>query len=394
MPATMTTVEAITKEIYEGDIQSQMHSETVALKRIERSGNGIRSEVGGKYVVFPIKTRRNSGIGSRNELEQLPAAGQQGFARGTVSLAFDYGRVRVSGQVMDLADTNFQAFSDAMELEMSGLKDDLAKNANRQVYGTSVGTLATVTADGVNTVTVDSVKHLEVGFQIDIVVAANGTVKAANRQITAINDTTNVVTYDGADATAVAGDVLVRQGNWNREVHGFESIITATGSLFGIDPTVEPLWKATVDDNGGTPRALSESLMITMTDRVRAHGGKTSLILTGLGVRRAYFNLLSTQRRYTNTKDFEGGFTGLAFNNGREIPVVEDLDAPDETMYFLDESKITVYQDHDWEWMKRDGSIWKWVTDYDAYEAVNNKYWQIATKQRNAHAVLKDLIEG
>lgn len=394
MPATMTTVEAITKEIYQGDIQSQVHSETVALKRIERSGNGVRSEVGGKYVVFPIKTRRNHGIGSRNELEQLPRAGQQGFARGTVSLKYDYGRVRVSGQVMDLADTNAQAFSDAMDLEMSGLKDDLLKNANRQVYGTNLGTLATVTADGANTVTVDSVKYLEVGMQIDIVDPANGAATAADRQITAINEDTKVVTYNGADAVAVAGNILVRQGNWNREVTGLAALVTSTGALFGIDPATEPLWKATVDANGGTTRPLSESLMINMTDKVRSKGGKTSLILTSLGVRRAYFNLLKTERRFTNTKDFEGGFTGLAFHNGREIPVIEDLDAPDNTMYFLDESKITVYQDHDWEWMNRDGSTWKWVTDYDAYEAVINKYWEIGTNQRNAHAVAKDITEG
>ena len=394
MPATMTTVNAITKEIYQGDIQSQLQDEVVALKRIESSSNGIRSEVGGKYVVFPIKTRRNHGIGSRNELEQLPAAGQQGFARGQVSLKYDYGRVRVSGQVMDLADTNFQAFSDAMELEMSGLKTDLAKNANRQVYGTNLGTLATVTADGANTVTVNSTKYLEVGMQIDIKVAATSADRAANRQITAINETTKVVTYDGADVLAVAGDILVRQGNYNREVTGLAAMVTATGTLFNIDPTVEPSWAATVDANGGTTRPLSEGLMITMTDKVRVKGGKTSLILVGLGVRRAYFNLLSQQRRVTNTQEFKGGLTGLAFSNGRDIPVVEDVDAPDNTMYFLDESKITVYRDHDWEWMNRDGSTWKWVHDYDAYEAIINKYWEIATNQRNAHAVLADITEG
>jgi hypothetical protein len=395
MPATMTTIDAITKEMYQGDIQDQLQSEVTALKRLERSGDGIRSEVGGKYVVFPIRTKRNQGIGSRNELEALPVAGQQGFARGTVSLKYDYGRVKMSGQTMELADSNPQAFSDALDLEMDGLKNDLLKNANRQVFGTSLGTLATVTADAANTVTVNSIKYLEVGQQIDIVTPA-GVSHAANRQITAINESTNVVTYDGADASAsvVATDIIVRQGSWNREVSGFAASIAASGTIYGIDPTVTTQWKSTVDSNAGVNRPLSEGLMITMTDNVRKKGGKTSLIITSLGVRRAYFNLLSQQRRYTNTTEFEGGVRGLAFNNGREIPVVEDVDAPDNTMYFIDESKFKVYQDHDFKFMQRDGNIWKWVTDYDAYEAVMNKYWEIATNQRNAHGVIADITEG
>jgi hypothetical protein len=392
----MTTIDAITKEIYEGPIQDQLQSEVTALKRIERSGNGIRDEVGGKYVVFPIRTKRNQGIGSRNELEQLPAAGQQGFARGQVGLKYDYGRVRMSGQSMDLADSNPQAFSDAMDLEMDGLKDDLLKNANRQVFGTNLGTMGVVetTQASGNTFPVVNIKYLEVGQQVDLKVGVTSADRAANRQITAINETTRVVTLDGAAFVPTAGDILVRQGNWNREVTGLAALVTATGTLFNIDPTVQPLWKATVDSNGGVNRPISEGLLTTLTDKVRLKGGKTSVLITSLGVRRAYFNLLSQQRRFTGTKEFAGGITALTFSNGRDIPFVEDVDAPDNTIYALDESKIKVYQDHDFKWMQRDGNIWKWVTDYDAYEAVMSKYWEIATNQRNAHAVATDVTEG
>jgi hypothetical protein len=283
-----------------------------------------------------------------------------------------------------------------MDLEMTGLKNDLAKDQNRQVYGTNLGTLATVTADGAGTFTVGNARLIDVGMQIDVMTAATSTVRYSNRQVTAVNTTTNVVSYDTTpgEMTTVAGDIIVRTGNYNREITGLAAIVTATGSLFGVDPATEPTWSATVDANGGTPRPLSEGLMITLTDTVRTKGGKTSLILTGLGVRRAYFNLLSQQRRYPSTTTFEGGFTGLAFNNGREIPVIEDPDAPPNTMYFLDEDKFKIYRDHDWEWMNRDGSIWKWVVGYDAYEAILNSYWELGVTQRNAQAVLQDITEG
>lgn len=61
--------------------------------------------------------------------------------------------------------------------------------------------LATVTADGVNTVTVDDVTGLYPGMVIDIVNISTGAELAVDRTITNITSG-KVVTYDGADVTA------------------------------------------------------------------------------------------------------------------------------------------------------------------------------------------------
>jgi len=399
MPATLTTVNSITKEVYQGKIQNQLQEEAVGYKRVEQSSAGVESQVGGKYVTFPIRVRRNAGIGYRNELEQLQAGGQQGYNSVRVGLKYGYGRVRLSGQTFELADKNYQAFASAMDLEMSGLKGDIQKDVNRIFYGDGSGALAisTGTTTTVNTITVTSTKYLEVGQQIDLGTAAQllaSTPAGANRQITAINKSTKVVTFDGAAISTATSTLIVRTGNYNREPNGLKSIVTSTGALFNVDPATEPSWAAIVDANGGSNRALSESLMITNTDNARINGGKTSLILMSLGVRRAYFNLLSQQRRYPSTTNFAGGVTGLAFNNGREIPCVEDIDCPDNTMYGLDESSLKIYRDEPWSFMERDGSIWKWVHDFDAYEAILKQYWEIGTNRRNANFVVQDLTEG
>jgi hypothetical protein len=84
---------------------------------------------------------------------------------------------------------------------------------------------------------------------------------------------------------------------------------------------------------------------------VRIAGGKVSAIFYGLGVRRSYFTLLTQQRRYTDTKEFAGGFQGLPFNYGTEIPCIEDVDAPPNKMWGLQESEFKVYQEGDWHWM-------------------------------------------
>ena len=399
MPASLSTVAAILKEVYEPQVREQLENRTVALKRIERSGDGIETNVGGKYVTFPIHTTRNSGIGARNEMELLPTPGQQGYAAGRVNLKFQYGGIQVTGQMIELADKNYQAFANALDQETKGLKNDLGKDLNRQVYGTGTGALATVTADGANTVTVADAMYIQRGMQIDIVDGttlgnATPTVKASNRQVTSINLSTGVVTYSGADATAVAGDVITRTGNANREWTGLGAIIKSTGALYNLDPAVEPTWAAQVD-TAGANRAVSEGMMISMADQIMAAGGSVTAIFANLGVRRAYWNLLSQQRQYVNTQEFTGGFKGLAFTTDQgEIPFVSDTDAPKNAMLFVNEKELTLYREAEWEWMDRDGNMFSRVYGYDAYEARMYQYSEIGCHRRNSFGLIDKLTEG
>lgn len=392
MPATMTTVDAILKEVYALRIEDQTQNETIALKRVERSSDGIIETVGGKYVNFPLRVGRNTGIGNRNESEQLPAAGNQKYAEVTVPLRYSYGRVRFTGQLMTLAEKNYQAFASAMDNEMEFLKDDLAKDGNRQVYGDSSGLMASITDTAISaTHTVDNAQYLEIGMNTDVLIKSSGaTVTLANEIVDIVGNTVTWTTsFTGATTQGV-----YRQGNYGREISGFGSILSTTSTLHGLAPATQRKWAAVVVGNSGTNRALSEGLMIETVDKVRVNGGTTTLILTSLGVRRAYFNLLTQQRRYTDTKEFAGGFTGLAFNSGREIPVVEDPDAPPNKMRFIEESKIKVFRNKAWHWADDDGSVLKWVNSFDAWEALMRQYWEVGTTQRNAHADLQDITEG
>jgi hypothetical protein len=396
MPATMTTISAITKELYEKDMQDQLNNSTTALTRVQKTSEGVSSDVGGKYVVFPIHTKRNSGIGARNESEALPTAGQQGTAAARVGLKYLYGRVQLTGQTMELAKSNPQAFISALDLEVNGLKTDLAKDLNRQVYGDTLGAIVTsaATYTSSNDIVGTHVVWAEEGQMVDVT-QANGTIIASNREITAVNTATKTITISGAAVTGVAGDLVVRTGNYGREWDGFGSIIKDSGTLFNVDPTTQPRWKSYVDSNSGTNRALSEGLMILAVDSIRTKGGKVSLILQSLGVRRAYFNLLSQQRQIVNVKEFTGGFTGLAFTtDDGEIPVVADTDAPPNTQFHVNEKMLKWYREADWSFMDRDGSMWQRVVGYDAYEATMFQYSELGTHRRNSHGVIKDLTEG
>jgi hypothetical protein len=396
MGATLTTATNILKEIYEPRIREQLQNHLKTSKRIEQTSEGVTSEVGGKYVVFPVHVKRNHGIGARLEMEQLPTAKNQGYARAQVSLAYEYGSIRLSGQSMELAQSNFQAFASVLDEEVNGVQRDLAKDMNRQVYGTSVGALMTANAAyTTNTIPTDNTQYMEVGMMVDVYDSTGATQRAANREVTAVNKNTSIVVDGAAIAAGADGDIVVRTGSLNREIIGLSQIVSATGTLFNIDPSVEPLWKSVIDANGGTNRALSESLMIKMVDDVYTNGGNTTAIFTTLGVRRSYFNLLVQQRQYTNTKEFEGGFKGLAFttDNG-EIPVVSDVDCQPNRMYFINEKELKIYRESDWSFMDRDGSKWQRVIGYDAYDATLYKYCQLGTHRRNSHGLVMDITES
>lgn len=403
MGATLTTVSALCKEIYEPRVRKQLNDDAVTIRRVTKSSDNIETTVGGRYVTFPVKTRRNAGIGARNELEALPVAGQQGYNSARVGLKYLYGRVSMSGPTIELVNTNPQAFVSALEQELDSLRTDLAKDQNRQVYGDGSGAVAvcgTASAASNNFIAEDAGIYTQLGMQIDIIDGttlnnATPTVKAADRQVTSINTTTNTIVFSGATVATAVGDIIVRQGSVNREWTGLTKIIKSTGALYNIDPATEPIWSAYVDSNGGALRALSEGLMINTADAIRAAGGKTTAIFTNLGVRRAYFQLLVQQRSYTGVTKFDGGFSGLTFTtDAGEIPVVVDVDCPKNTMKFVNEDELTVYRQADWEFMDRDGSMWSRVGGYDAYEAVMYQYSDLGCHRRNSQGSLDDITEG
>jgi len=332
MSATLTTVNGILKEVYEGDINNQLNEERVTIKRIEQTSEGTGSDaVGGKYVVFPVRTARNHGISYRAENTQLAPAGRQGLKSATENLKYGYGRVRLTGQLIELAESNRQAFASAMDVEMDGLKNDLARDENRIAYGhidasVASGILARVTANSTGTtITVDSTQYIEEGMVVDITAA--GTPVSGGTAVTVLTvPTATTFTVSASVAGAVIGNYVSRTGDYNLEPNGLNRIVDSSGALHGLDPATTPSW-ASFEDS--TTTTLTEASMVKVTDEIRRRGGgKPTVIFASFGVRLSYFNLMTSLRRYNEPKEWTGGLVGLAFNYGKEIPLIEDRDTP------------------------------------------------------------------
>lgn len=403
--ANINSITPILKERYTSRIVEQLDNYTVFTSRLTKSSDNISSEFGGKYVYFPIHVGRNSGIGSRFEDEVLPSAGQQKYNGGRVRLKYAYGAIRVTGPSIALSDENPKAFAKVLTEETEGVTRDIARDFNRQLFGNGNGALGYFSAGstGATAVVSGSARGFGPDDYVDIY-DNTGALQTAGRRVLAVDYATRTLTFNTA-TTVVTGGYATRAGSGpdavkgNRELTGLKAIIDNASVLYDLDPALEPVWKAQQLVKAGG--ATLEETMTLMTDQIFAAGGKTSLMITSQGVRRAYAKELMTLRQTVNRTEHEGGFSGLRFVSdgpSGEIEILVDLDAPSGEIQFLDMSDFTLYRDKPWSWLERDGSMWKQVVEgggpKDAWRAEIAQYHELAISRRNTHGKITGITEA
>lgn len=383
-----------------GDLHEQLRDKNPALQMIESSSANITRN--GKEVIFDTHIGRNQGIGARGVREKLPTAGAQKYKQAHLYLTNLYGSIEVDGQLFEQAAEDYQAFINVVDMEITGLKRDLAVDLNRQVYGDGTGKIATVVSVAGQNITVDSTHWVQEGMTLTGIDTGTGTVADSGNQleVTAINETTKVITVTGTISALAAADVLVRASNttnsYGKEWTGLAAIVDDTTSLHEIDPASYPVWKATKTDisSGGVPGTLTELALINLVQNVDKKGGDVDVMLASPGVFNAYWNLLQGLRQFTNGATLTGGQRAFSFDAlGKPIKFVSDYAAPENTLYALSSKEIVLNRKRDWSWMDRDGSMWSRVSDTDAYEARYFQYSQLGTYRRNAHAVMTGIAE-
>lgn len=383
-----------------GDLHEQLRDKNPALQMIESSSANITRN--GKEVIFDTHIGRNQGIGARNAREKLPTAGAQKYKQAHLYLTNLYGSIEVDGQLFEQAAEDYQAFINVVDMEITGLKRDLAVDLNRQVYGDGTGTIATVVSVAGQVITVDSTHWVQEGMILVGIDTGTGAVADSGNEleITAIDEVNSTITVTGTISALAANDVLVRGSNttnsYGKEWTGLAAIVDDTSVLHEIDPADYPVWKSTKTDisSGGTPGTLTELALINLVQSVDKKGGDVDVMLASPGVFNAYWNLLQGLRQFTNGATLTGGQRAFSFDAlGKPIKFVSDYAAPENTLYALSSKEIVLNRKRDWSWMDRDGSMWSRVADTDAYEARYFQYSQLGTYRRNAHAVLTGIAE-
>lgn len=397
--ASLSTLSNILKDFYLPPVVEQLNNKVLLFKRLDKSNQ----ELVGNQAVVPLHTVRSGGIGPAGDGVALPAAGSQGYAKAVYDIKPQYGRIRVTGLAMEKTSKEAGAFLQALKGEIDGIRQDLQRDMARQAYGDGTGLIAqcgTTTAS--TTVTLASKEslrkgHIYIGMVVDIGTAADARAIATGRNVTDVSISGTTITIDGAVVTTSASHFVSRSGAALAttggavaagEINGLSNLVSAAAATVGgiNEATAGNGYWANQRDTA-TSTLTSDALVQNM-NQVNLQGGELSAMISSYGLQRKLFGLLQSQVRYVEPMKIEGGFKTLEFNGQ---PFIADRDAPFGKIFLLDERFLKVFANRDWHWLDEDGHILKWVTGFDAWEAVLARYLNIGATRRNVHLVMSNL---
>lgn len=362
-------------------------------------------EFAGRSWTFAAHVARNESGTSSSEGGYIPLAGRQGFEDFTDGIVQFYKQIEITGYAMEISERSVASYLKLLQGETEGVINDARYMLNLQGYGDGTGNLTEITADGANTVTVTTVQYLRVGMFIDLVNKSTDAVLASNRKITAINQTTKVVTYNGADATAVAGThVVVVTGNWKKEITGLKKIVDDGATfpiLHNVDGTVAGNEWWTSKLKSGNSLTFDEDQGQQMLDDISETGYETEIIITTRGIRRRYVNTLKASKRFNDSMagQLHGGFKTIDFNGQ---PMVTDDQCPKGTMWFLRPSDLAWFWlgANDFRWLRRDGKVLRMTTgvgpngeDMDNWRGTIYRFHNMATTRRRSQGRIDTLAD-
>jgi len=396
----------VLKTVYEGGIRELIPTKVKLYNKFQEKD---ARDWGGRYVEFPIKVGRNQGSGFGTELGQLPPAGRQDFATVRIPMRYQYGRIKLSAQVMKASQGSKAAFAPAMEQEMDGLIRDMTSEMGRVICYDGRGVLALQNGDATGTtVTVDSpggvagatngARFINPGMRITLVNPGTGTVRAS-----AVED---VITVPAAGTTFTTGTTIAAAGadndyivkyhgaqsdagnvsntSYAKESMGLLGMIDDGGyvaTLHGVPRATIPLFQSTVIGSVG---ALSSDVLQRGIDLADQRGdGDIDTLVMHHSVRRAYIAMTDDARRYISGDLSRPDAGTVAAKKGKltfgGIDIMEEKHAPYGTVFGLDSSSCSRYVEVAGEWMDEDGAVLARVgsgtTAEDSFEAVY-RVWQ------------------
>jgi hypothetical protein len=406
MAANLSTLSSILKEYYLGPIQDQFNNDILVTQLLNVDGENLE----GLKAVVPLHTGRSGGIFSRAENVTFGAAGNQGYQRATYDLKYHYARIQVSGPAISKTKSDAGSFARALKEELSRIKDDLALDFARQLYGDGTGQVAqcgTTTAS--TTVVLANAEavlkgFIYVGMIIDIGDATMTSPVATGRTVTDVDTQAGTIVISGATVTTSATHFVFRAGNVDstngvQEMDaGLQKLIsTSTNTVGTLNAASAGLkfWDNLRDTSGG---AISlDNLQIDWNKAANAGARADEIAATttpGL-VRRLFATAdFKTNVRFVDSQTMNGGFEKVTFNAGSgSIQLHADRLHPFGKIHFVHKKHMRLFSPGDWDFLSRDGLTIRWVTDQDAFQAVLFRYANLGTDRRNTSLVMSGLTD-
>jgi len=414
--ADTTTLDAITKVFYMNEkVINQVHAKSVLYDKLAKSA---QTDVMGKSYTYAVRKGKNRYAGRGiAESGDYGTVGSQATATVVVPNAEVVTPIELSGRVVNAATgANKGAFVSAFRMETEWGMTDTIQSLNRQLHSDGTDALGFWTAaDNSSGTDIDDGQgnafpvHLEDGATtLDLIDASdNATVLGDDIVVTkGAEAATNVaITWTGSVSGSADGDYLVMAGTLGKQMMGIRGIISAVdppllaGGLHGRTVAANSDWKAQVFSNSGTNRALTLDLMQRPLTQIGLKSSASEAdieFLMGNGfIKDEFVKLLIADQRHVNVTKLKGGQTAVDFNGK---PFIVDAQCRRNVIYYINpESMDFLTASGGIGWADFDGS--KWVKKIgssgyaSAYQAFIRIEGNLAVRQRNANALLSDLID-
>lgn len=409
MPANGAVLSVLTdvlKNLYLGNVQEQLFNQVLINQILQLDSKHVDLE--GLQAVIALHTGRSGGTGSRDEMDDLPDPGYQRYKKAVYDLKYHYGVIQVSGQSLQKTKSNVGAFLRAYESELNGIKDDLALDFARQIYGAGNGVLAQVQSGVTSqTLTLTSAEPLVKGFIyegriVDIGTLASPTASASAVEVDDFDESASTI-HLTTSVTVLANDYIFVKGsakaNATKEMDsGIQKLIpTAANTVGGIDASAagNRIWDNLRDTSGGS---ISLTKLMQNLNKVTRKGVQLDdlVCLTTPGVARLLFESsdFASKVTFPEVTEFKGGFEGISFSAGSgRVKMVTDRLAPWGKVHFIPKSNFRMFTPGDWDFLAKDGQAIKWVQNKDAFKSILFRYANMGTNRRNNSLVMSGLTD-
>lgn len=361
---TLSTADAIVKDLYVGPVIEQINQKTYLLDQVDRDVDSIDHT--GRRAIVPLHTARNRGRGSRGDNSNLPVAGKQSWQDAIIPIRYHYYGMELTDPAIEAAKGNEGAFLNLLEAETKGVAQDMKKDINRQAFGDGTGLLASVRANSTTTtVLVDQgVKDIHVGDPVDVLLKSNGTVNGVGvANTTVVTRTVNTATPEITIADALAGTATTSYGvyiasAYGKEMDGLRNITDSSRTLHSINSATagNEFWSGIEVD--ASSAVAGESLFEQLADKVGASGnGEVTTFLTTRGIRRRLADTYQSQKRFNDAQavNIHGGYSAIMVN---EIPVIADDDCPKGFAFGFDKKALKWFEQTSPGWLEqKDGGV-------------------------------------
>lgn len=406
---SVTNALNLAMRVYDDNIAEQVFSKNVLWTNVMKNVGTNRGTTNKYLKVHPY---RNIGHAAGSESVTLPTAGQQGYEEAVIPMKLNFHQISITDVALQAGKNSKEYLVDLLQSEYDGAKNDMQRQISRQGYGDGSGVICQI--DGIAAQPTFDLKnpmvgknptdYLEAGAMgIGTPVMVDSSKTTATSEVytfvTAATDGNTLTLNTGAgiadgDYVFLAhynGTVTPTASNRSAEMMGLKGLIddsTNVDAFEGITRSTHIWWKSYVN-SAAANRSLTEDIMFTTMLEAKKKGDP-KIILTSFDLYSAYGQLLSADRRYTESMTLNGGFTGVNFNG---LTLLADYDAPYTEMYFIDPSVLSVEELKPMSFIDEDGAILSRSNTTPAYLATLRYYANLASSAPNKCACARNLVK-